>query len=70
MEASARQLNPWNNLARVRVANAIVLARAAPPAERPMWYAAITKTPMIAPCTSRVSMKSLLMMDSFGFLGF
>ena len=35
MEARPRQLKPWNRRARVRVAKAMVLASAAPPAERP-----------------------------------
>ena len=44
-----RQLNPWNRRARVRVANAIVLAVAALPVLRPVWKAIMVQTAMIPP---------------------
>ena len=48
-DLSLLQLNPWKRRAKVSVANAIVLASAWLPLERPMWYATIVAAPIRPP---------------------
>ena len=64
------QLKPWNSLARVRVANAMVLAIPASPLPRPRWKAIMVQTAMMPPWVRMVSMKSFVRIPVFGFLGF
>ena len=62
-----RQLNPWNRRARVRVANAMVLAVAALPVLRPVWKAIMVQTAMTPPWVRIVVMKSFVRILSSDF---
>ena len=63
------QLNPWNNLARHKVENAIVLAISLFPVDKPMWKAIIVNIAINKPSNAISIIKSFVKIDSLLSLG-
>src|SRR5690606_8646276 len=70
MESSERQLNPCSNLDKHNVANAIVVATAVSPVDKPTWKAMIVTAAIISPSNPTWDTNFLFNRDSFIFRGF